>query len=366
MNKIIYENIIAFHPGYYVKELMEDLDMNQHELSKRLDTTAKTVSKLVNGEIKLSDEMARNLSLVFGTSVNMWLNLNKVFYEKKILIDKKIAENEQIELLKQLDYKFWVKLGFVNNTRVSVEKVAELLKFFKISNLEILKKRDFLVQFRTGICKIEDKNIINSNAWVQTAINIGREKEVPEYDENLLKNHLTELRSLTLLSEKDVFENLDRILSACGVTFVMLPTLKNCGINGAVKWINNDKVILAINDRKKKLDVFWFSLFHEIKHVLQKKKKRIIVSGNICEESDMEILENDADEFSREFLIPSKDYDKFILAGNFDESSIIMFANNINIHPGIVIGRLQHDKYLSFRSNLNSLKTSYEIKLNNY
>lgn len=361
MNKIIYENIIAFHPGYYVKELMEDLDMNQNELAKRLNTTGKTVSNLVNGGIKLTDDMARNLSLVFGTSISLWMNLNKVFYEKKIEIEQQKVEDEQIEFLKNLDYKFWSKQGFVKDTKISREKVHELLRYFKISNLKILATKDFLVQCRTGISKVEDKNIINANAWVQTAINVGREKEVPNYDEKMLKNNLSKIRDMTKLSEKEVFENLEKVLNSCGVTFVMLPMLKNCGINGAVKWINDEKVILAVNDRKKQLDVFWFSLFHELKHVLQKRKKILITSDNIFEEENIKKLELEADWFSRDFLIPVENYEQFISKGIFNEPSIIDFAEKINIHPSIVVGRLQNDEYISFKNKLNSLKESYHF-----
>ena len=68
MNKIEYEELIAFHPGYYVKDYIEDQGITQEELAKRLQTTPKYVSDLVNGRINLTDEMVLKLSIVFGTS----------------------------------------------------------------------------------------------------------------------------------------------------------------------------------------------------------------------------------------------------------------------------------------------------------
>ena len=38
MNKIEYEELIAFHPGYYVKDYIEDQGITQEELAKRLQT----------------------------------------------------------------------------------------------------------------------------------------------------------------------------------------------------------------------------------------------------------------------------------------------------------------------------------------
>ena len=48
-NNVEYNEIMAFHPGYYIQETIEDLEITQEEFAIRLGTTAKTISKLVNG-----------------------------------------------------------------------------------------------------------------------------------------------------------------------------------------------------------------------------------------------------------------------------------------------------------------------------
>ena len=52
-NNVEYKEIMAFHPGYYIQETIEELEITQEEFAIRLGTTAKTISKLVNGEINL-------------------------------------------------------------------------------------------------------------------------------------------------------------------------------------------------------------------------------------------------------------------------------------------------------------------------
>ena len=95
------------------------------------------------------------------------------------------------------------------------------------------------------------------------------------------------------------------IFSECGVAFVLLPHLKNSGINGAVKWLSNDRVVLAMNNRGLDADKFWFSLFHEIKHILQQKLKTVFVNANANEITELNNkLERDADEFAANYLIP--------------------------------------------------------------
>ena len=74
-------------------------------------------------------------------------------------------------------------------------------------------------------------------------------------------------------------------------------------------------------------------------------------------------LEIEADLFSRNTLIPESEYKKFIEKNptGFTVDAIRLFAESINILPGIVVGRLQQDHYLEYQTALNSLKIKYMI-----
>lgn len=367
MNKIEYEELIAFHPGYYVKDYIEDQGITQEELAKRLQTTPKYVSDLVNGRINLTDEMVLKLSIVFGTSTTMWLNLNQKYIEKKLEIEKRIQLDKECELVRQIEYKFWVELGLAKATRVATEKVMELQRYFKVSSLSVLSERDFLVQYRTSVPEVTDVNVINANAWVQTAINIGSGMDVEPYDKKKLSAAIPEIRSMTVQDPKKFYPRLKELLASCGVALVLLPNLKNCGVNGAVKWLGKDKVVLALNDRRKYADTFWFALFHELGHVLQQRVKVLLVSeknkAGLETDALIQKLEMEADLFSQDTLIPKDEYLEFIEdnPGGFTSDSVRAFAKKINILPGIVVGRLQQDQYLTYQTNLNSLKIKYVI-----
>lgn len=364
MNRLEYNNIVAYHPGYYVKDMIEDLDITQDELSKRLDVTSKYMSDFINGKSKLSEDMALKLSKVFGTSIELWLNLNKKYIEKKIQITKMETIDKESELSQKIDYSFFVKLGLVSKQRNRADKVEELQRYFKIASLKVLARPDFLVQYKSAISDIKEVNIINANAWVQTAINIGREIETNPFSEIKLKNYIDEIRDMTVKEPEDFIDRLNEIMNDCGVALVFMPHLKNCGVNGAVKWLN-DKVILAINDRSKYADFFWFALFHEIGHVFQKRKKLLIISDEKNYEYEnnelMNTLEKDANLFAQEILISSSKYNDFINKNRVYSSDIVKFAKSINIHPGIVVGRLQREGILKF-NQCNELKVKFEIK----
>lgn len=215
--------------------------------------------------------------------------------------------------------------------------------------------------------EVNDTNVINANAWVQTAINMGSSSNTDVFSKKKLKAALPEIRSMTVQKPDDFMPRMKKLLADCGVALVILPNLKNCGINGAVKWMGKDKVLLALNDRRKFADIFWFALFHELGHVFQQRLTMLIVSDEnkdeLMKDERLQKLEEEADVFSCNALIPEKEYRLFLeqTGKKFTSDAVISFAEKINILPGIVIGRLQHDRYLDQRSALNSLKRKYTI-----
>ena len=89
MNTVVeYENIVAFHPGYYIAEIIEDMGISQSEFADRVGISGETFSDLVNGQINISNDIARKLSVMLETSVDVWLNLQSTFEEKTIKRDR--------------------------------------------------------------------------------------------------------------------------------------------------------------------------------------------------------------------------------------------------------------------------------------
>ena len=87
MRKTIVENIdmISFHPGQYIGELIEDYNMSQKEFAEKLGLSPRTISKLVNGEESISNDIAQKLEKLTNISMKTWLNLQASF-------DRKVAE----------------------------------------------------------------------------------------------------------------------------------------------------------------------------------------------------------------------------------------------------------------------------------
>ena len=356
-----YKEIVAFHPGYYIAEIIEDMGISQAEFAERMGTTAKTLSQLVNGQANITNDLAKKLSVMLGTSIQLWQNLQDAYDQKLIEIQQEKDLDEQKEIVKLIDYKYFIKVADLPDTKVIEEKIVNLCGYLKVSDLRIMLRPDFLANFRSGTSDHSEKTVINSRAWIQTAINMSQEIETKPYNAERLKSYLTELRSMTVQKPDEFLPRMRDIFAECGVAFVLLPHLKNSGVNGAVKWINSERVVLAMNNRGLDADKFWFSLFHEIKHVFQQKIKTVFIRSTEDEMIDLDNrFEKEADDFATNYLISKADFERFAPTRYTSDNEIVEFAESIDIHPGIVAGRLQHEKIIP-QNRCARLKEKYDI-----
>jgi HTH-type transcriptional regulator / antitoxin HigA len=130
-----------------------------------------------------------------------------------------------------------------------------------------------------------------------------------------------------------------------GVAVVFVPELPKLRVCGAARWLSADKALIQLSLFYKRDDQFWFSFFHEAGHILLHGKREVFVD-TVEERHDSE--EEEANGFAADFLIPPEQYIEFIAQGEFTYASIIAFASALGIAPGIVVGRLQHERKIGF------------------
>ena len=134
-----------------------------------------------------------------------------------------------------------------------------------------------------------------------------------------------------------------------GMTF--LPHLKGSFLHGAA-FLDGKKIVVGMTARGKDADKFWFSLFHELAH---------IVLGHIGQPNGTtEDDEKKADMWARDILIPNDDFERFKNGNDYLEKSVLQFAQKQGIAPGIVVGRMQVEGIIRFNM-LNNLKEKYVI-----
>ena len=110
-NYIEYDDRIAFHPGYYIKEIIDESGLTQRDFAYRLDTTPKNLSLLIRGEQSLSIDIAMKLSRMMDTSVSYWLNLQNAY--DSLIAEFKSKEELALSRERNLNKKklyslFWI------------------------------------------------------------------------------------------------------------------------------------------------------------------------------------------------------------------------------------------------------------------
>lgn len=355
-NFIEYNDKIAFHPGYYIREVVEDSGLTQEDFAKRLDTTPKNLSLLIRGEQNLSIDIAMKLSRMIGTSVIYWLNLQKSY---DALIAEFKSDEELVaerKIFEYFDYKFLREnYGLPAFPRQKDEQIKALRTVLNVSSLTVLRNRDLAVSFRSATDDLSEASTVKANAMVQFAINIALKIEAPKF--NKKKFAKAAEYALTLTKKHEEFYPIIRnaFLDA-GVIFVILPNISGSKTNGATKRIG-ENIMLMVNDRRLFADSFWFTLFHEIGH---------IINGDygISFEKEKGEKEKAADKYAQDSLIPAEQYKEFIDNAKFDIHSIREFADRIDRDPGIVLGRLQNDKMVDYDDwTLKPLRHKYTVKM---
>lgn len=354
-NVIEFGSKIAFHPGYYIREYIDELGMTQEEFAMRLGTTPKNVSCIIRGEQSLSLEIAKKLSRLMGTSVKYWLNLQSEFDSLCAEIELEREIKKEIEVFKILDYSYFQRnFKLPSLPRKINEQIAKVREFLGVSSLTNFLKRDLEVNFRTANLEITDANIVKANIMVHIATNMALEmKDTPKYDRKQFLKAIDYALTLTR-NYDDFYEVIKEEFYKCGVNLILIPNMSGSKVNGAAKKIGN-KMLLMIDDRNCNSDSFWFTLLHEIGHIV-KSDYGISYLGDI---------EDEANKYAEDKLIDPIKYREFVLKRKFDVVSICEFAKQINRDPGIVVGRLQNDNYLKFNDyRYNSLKRNFSTLFN--
>ena len=355
-NYVEYNDTIAFHPGYYLKEIVEESGLTQEDFAKRLDTTPKNLSLLIRGEQSLSIDMAIKLSRMLGTSVNYWLNLQNTYDVLTAKFQSQSELERERNIFTGLDYRYFREhFGLPDLPRKIDEQIEEVRRFLKVSTLTVFTRRDMAVSFRSSTGEIAEGNIVRANVMVQIATNEALKIKAPKFDKK--KFEASVKYALTLTKKHESFYPLVRAaFLEAGVILIILPNLKGSKINGATKKIG-DHVMLMVNDRRLDSDIFWFTLFHEIGHIMNG-------DYGISFEKESGEQEEAADKFAADCLIPPEAYQTFLAADKFDTQSIIDFADKIDRDPGIVLGRLQKEKIIGYQDRImNSLHHKYKVKI---
>ncbi|MCY6958894.1 ImmA/IrrE family metallo-endopeptidase [Clostridium brassicae] len=334
--------------GVIIKEYLEEKNINEEELSKILGVSKLYISELLSGKNKLTEDIAVNLEKVLPEiPASYWLNLENKYREY---------------LANECDKN--------NLEKFNLEEIAKKFKFkevFKGLNWDLLKQANEMLKI-LKLNSFDDFNDVYSNLQVDF-FEDGGEKEAIAIWLNLCKeeaelqtedingieySHEKLQQKLGLFKNIAYNTNLNSTLISCrklcnqlGIYFVELEAISNSKVRGALLTYNDHPAIF-ISRRFKSHDHVWFAIAHELGHLLKHYNiNEVLIS---LEEEQINNKEMEANEFAREFFISKKSYNEFIEKGDFSSKSIELFSAKNRILPGILVARLQHDKYIDMAS----------------
>jgi len=339
-------------PGETLLETLEALGMTQVELAERTGRPTKTISEIVNAKTAITTETALQFEKVLGVPARFWLNLERNYQEWQAREEDRKALEPHLPWMEQFPVREMARQGWIEPVEDPVRQLIELLRFFGIASpihWEPLYAGGNIA-YRQSAAFNADPGVVS--AWLRKGEIDAQRMECAPYDSTRFRDALSEVRSLTIKGPEEFVPAMQQQCAQAGVAVVFVHELPRLATSGVTRWLTPEKALIQLSLRYKTDDQLWFTFFHEAGHILLHGKKDIFLEG----ENGQGEKEEHADRFAADFLIPTAEYRQFQpRTGHFSEAEVIRFANGIGIAPGIVVGRLQHDKRLEI-THLNGLK----------
>lgn len=341
---------LVVHPGETIKEVIEDNNMTQEELAIRTGYSPKHISEVISGKKDISSKFANSLEYALGIPTHFWINLQGI-YDKEVLEIEKInnIREDEFSILNQLNQivKYCEEINLFQNNTSKHLKVLNMRKFLNINNLTMIPNLPIgQVAFRGS--KKNKVNIYVLYAWQKICEYLTNKVELSnKFNKEKLKTKYEEIKNTMFLSADEMINKLKEIFSECGIVFEVVRHFTGAPVQGFIQK-KKDKVILCMTIRQSFSDIFWFTLFHEIGHLLNEDFKDQLIDYTFIDSE----IERNADNFARNVLINEEEYNLFLSQNKLSYQDIKKFAITQNVIPGIVIGRIQNDKNdFSFMTN---------------
>ncbi len=336
------------NPGNVLEQKLKDAGISRKELSQRIDVSEKLISTVISGDHAISSSFARKLGYVFENT-SYWLKLQAEYDDEQAKIrDVYSISTEEIGVLKPLHdiMVHLIEKGYIHNNCGDAEKVMQLRTFLGVSDLLLIPNVTYNAAYRAQLSTNIKVDPFVLFAWQRLC-----EKETEKINltaplnKELLKENIPEIKSMMFGEIDDGVRKIQQILSKCGIAFEVVKNFRGAPVQGFIKEFASQNIILCLTIRGKRADRFWFTLFHEIAHILNDDfKHRFVDFDSIKDETEAQ-----ADALACEMLIEPSMYKSFIHSGEgFTWPVIVKWAKKMHIEPFILLGRLQNDSILDW------------------
>lgn len=324
----------AVSPGDHIEEWLDDQGINAAELARRLDVTPKHVSELLSGKAPLSATVSLGLERVTGIPARIWNRFEAGYREDLARLaetDKLAAQYEHAKLLPLAYLRKWKFISAPARDKAGT--VREVLAIFGIAHLDAFDATWVHGKVAYRKATLASDKVYERATWLALGERHAGLDKLGDYDKAALEALLPELRALTAHDNPvQAIDEVTELLRGVGVALCLIPPIPGFGVHGATRWINGHPVV-QLSVRGKKDDQLWFTLFHELGHVLLHSHKAIFLQGA----GDQ--AEAEADAFASSTLVPDHYRDRLPTGRNI--GAVRELATELGIAPSIVLGQAQ-------------------------
>ena len=356
---------IVFHPGETLAEKLYEMDMGLNEFALRSGKPEKTIIAILRGQSSITPDMAVQFEDVTKIPANFWLNHQRSY-------DEFVARKKHLRVIEaavpwaqKFPYTSMVNHGWLSAEEDPAAIAKAMLAFFSFSNHMVWEKyyvkRLLKVTFRISLEQMSDPYAIS--AWLRQGELQAAACASKVYSPKKLRDVLPKLKSLMCTNPPDLFTQLQAICLRAGITLIHTPSLENVPILGATRWLHQVPLIQLASYYARN-DVFWFTFFHELGHILYHGKKDIFLEQVTYADID-QMKEDEADAFATSWILSDADESAIIEMADFSHASIAACAEKYNTNPAIIVGRLQQKKLVSdaFASKyIQAIRFRQEVK----
>ena len=348
-----YHPDYAVSPGWVLEERLDAHGITHAEFARRCDRSPKLISEIIAGKAPIVPQTAFQFEMVLGVDASIWLGIEADYRLYRIRAAAEKQAEASCSWSKSFPVKDLAKRGVIRKTASESKAVSELLAFFGVASLNAWKMKYENVNIAFRHSPSFESNRAALMAWLRLTEIDSRDQNCDSYNVSKFKKALAQVRQLTRAPVREALKQTKELFNEAGVALSLVKPLPKTRVSGAAWWVFPNRPVVALGVRHKTDDHLWFSLFHEAAHIILHGKKNVYVDGS---NGGSDKTETEANQWAVNFLIPSTAWSVFVARGSFSSTDVCSFADEHNIAPGIVVGRLQHTKPIA-SSHLKSLKT---------
>jgi HTH-type transcriptional regulator / antitoxin HigA len=364
MNPIHLPNpVFGEHPGIHLEAVIAARGWNKIDLAFILGRPAKGLSLIFSQKCGISPEMSKALGHALDLPQEYFANLQQA-YDLAHAQDPNPSVSLRAKLRSQYPIREMIKRGWLNDSDATNLEI-QLARFFEV---QVPDEIPYLAHSAKK-SSYEEREIPPAQlAWLFRVRQLAKTMVVRPYSRDALIKSVERMKQMLLSPEEA--RHVPRLLSECGVRFVMVETLPKSKIDGVAFWLDKRSPVIGLSARYDRLDNFWFVLRHEIEHILNGHGQDVAMvdseldSGPIDCPSAEVISEEEriANSAAADFCVPSDKMQSFIRRKHpfFYEKDIVAFSHINRIHPGLVVGQIQR------RTGRYDYLRSYQVKVRNF